>query len=329
MGILEENQGLTGEKLLWMYEKMFKIRTFEEKTNVEFSAGNLPGFLHLYAGQEAIAVGVCANLGHQDVITTTHRSHGHSIAKGVDVKKMMAELGGKVTGTSKGKGGSMHLFDRSVGMFGANAIVGGGVPMTVGAALSFKYKGERKVSVPFFGDGAVNQGAFLESLNLASIWKLPVVFVCDNNGFAENTPIYYHMSAKTLADRAIGFNMPGETVDGTDVLKVYSAAQKAVERARRGDGPTLLDCQCFRIYGHFTGDPDLIRSKEEKEEFKHRDPIRKFRDRILDEGLTSDDQVSEIESTVRSEIDEAWKFQLESPDPKPEDTLEGVYVNGG
>jgi len=318
---------ITVEKLLWIYEKMVKIRVFEERANKEFLAGNLPGFLHLYAGQEAIGVGVCANLRPEDMITTTHRSHGHSIAKGVDVKKMMAELGGKITGTSKGKGGSMHLFDTKVGMLGANGIVAGGVPMTVGAALYFQYKSMDNVSVTFFSDGAVNQGAFLESLNLASIWKLPVIFVCDNNGFAENTPISYHMSSRNLVDRSKGFNIDSEIVDGTDVLAVYSAAKKAIAQSRLGQGPVLLDCKCFRIYGHFTGDPDKIRTPEEKQSFKIKDPILKFTNAIIDEKIVDKNELETIDKKIDSEVEEAWQFQIDSPTPNVESILDGVYAN--
>src|SRR5712691_2605988 len=242
------------QRLLDMLRRMLTIRRFEERVKKEFADTNVKGFVHLYIGEEAVAVGVCSSLRKDDYVTSTHRGHGHCIAKGVDVRGMMAELFGKKTGTCKGKGGSMHIADLELGMLGANGIVGGGPPLACGSGLTAKVNKTDQVTICFFGDGASEQGTLHESLNLASIWKLPVIFVAENNGYAESTPAHYHCSVENIADRASGYNMPGVTLDGNDIFAVYEAAHEAVTRARAGQGPSLLECKTYRFNGHFEGD---------------------------------------------------------------------------
>lgn len=317
------------EDLLWMYERMRLIREFEDRVHELFGEGKLPGFVHLYAGEEAIAVGVCAQLTDDDYITSTHRGHGHCIAKGVDVNSMMAELYGKATGACKGKGGSMHIADVDKGMMGANGIVGGGGPLSCGPALTAKTLGQDNVTICFFGDGAAEQGTMHESMNLASIWNLPVVFVCENNGFAESTPVEYHASVKDIADRATAYNMPGLSVDGTDIFAVAEAVDEAVQRARQGQGPSLVECKAFRYYGHFEGDAMAYYTDEMREEFRERDPIDKFRQNVLERELVSEDELDEIDEKVKNAIDEAVEFAEESPMPDAEELTTDVYVSYG
>ncbi len=317
---------LSKEKLLQVYERMQLIRTFEDKAAALFAEGKLPGFVHLYAGEEAIGVGVCSHLTDADFITSTHRGHGHCIAKGVEVKPMMAELFGKITGSCKGKGGSMHIADVDKGMLGANGIVGGGGPLACGSGLMAKVKGTDQVTICFFGDGASEQGTMHEGMNMAKIWKLPVVFVCENNGFAESTPASYHCSAKDIADRATAYNMPGFTIDGTDFFAVHEAAGEAIARARRGEGPSLLECKAFRYYGHFEGDAKRYYTEALLEDFKKRDPIARFRQRVLSRNLVSEAELDAIDAKVKQTIEEAVKFGEESPYPALEDCLTDVYV---
>lgn len=317
---------ISKEKLLWIYERMRLIRAFEDRVADLFAAGKLPGFVHLYAGEEAIAVGVCAHLTDRDYITSTHRGHGHCIAKGVDINAMMAELYGKATGACKGKGGSMHIADVDKGMLGANGIVGGGGPLACGSGLTAKVLGTDQVTVCFYGDGAAEQGTMHESMNLASIWKLPVIFVCENNLYAESTPWTYHGATKSFADRATAYNMPGVLVDGTDVFAVYEAAGEAVARARRGDGPTLIEARAFRYYGHFQGDAMTYRTEEEVANYRAHDPIAQFRKRVLERGLVSEDELAEIDARVARTIDEAVRYAEDSPYPAPEECLTDVYV---
>lgn len=317
---------ISRDTLLWIYERMRLIRTFEDKVAELFAQGLLPGFVHLYAGEEAIAVGVCAHLTDRDYITSTHRGHGHCIAKGVDINAMMAELFGKATGACKGKGGSMHIADVSKGMLGANGIVGGGGPLACGSALTAKVTGTDSVTVCFFGDGAAEQGTMHEAMNLAAIWKLPVVFVCENNLYAESTPWFYHCAAKEIADRGSAYNMPGVLVDGTDVFAVYEAAGEAVARARRGEGPTLIEARAFRYYGHFQGDPLTYRTKEEEEEYRRRDPIDQFRRRVLERNLLTAAELDSIDARAREVVEAAVRFAQESPYPAPEELLTDVYV---
>lgn len=317
---------ISRDTLLWIYERMRLIRTFEDKVAELFAQGLLPGFVHLYAGEEAIAVGVCAHLTDRDYITSTHRGHGHCIAKGVDINAMMAELFGKATGACKGKGGSMHIADVSKGMLGANGIVGGGGPLACGSGLTAKVTGSDAVTVCFFGDGAAEQGTMHEAMNLAAIWKLPVVFVCENNLYAESTPWFYHCAARDIADRGTAYNIPGVLVDGTDVFAVHEAAGEAIARARRGEGPTLIEARAFRYYGHFQGDPLTYRTPEEEEEYRRRDPIDQFRRRVLERNLLTAAELDAIDARAREIVEAAVRFAQESPYPAPEECLTDVYV---
>jgi pyruvate dehydrogenase E1 component alpha subunit len=320
-------QTLDKPRLLQMYEQMMTIRQFEERAGREFAAGKVPGFVHLYAGEEAVAVGVCAHLTDDDYITSHHRGHGHCIAKGVDLRAMVAELLGREPGACRGKGGSMHIADVNKGMLGANGIVGGGFPLATGAGLTAKYNGRGQVAVCFFGDGAANQGTFHESLNLAGIWKLPVVYVAENNGYAESTPVTYHMSCRDIADRAAGYNMPGVTVDGLDLFAVYEAAGEAIARARRGEGPSLIECKTYRYHGHFEGDTITYRTKEEEESYRARDPIQRLRRYLLERAIATSEELDAIDRRVQERIDDAWSFAEAAPFPAPEETLTDVYVS--
>jgi len=325
---------LTQDKLIEMYYKMVLIRAFEDKVHELFAQGKIPGFVHLYAGEEAVAVGVISNLRRGDYITSTHRGHGHCIAMGVDIKGMMAELYGKKTGTCKGKGGSMHIADFEVGMLGANGIVGAGAPLAVGAALAAKYKGGGNVVVCFAGDGAQNQGAVLESLNAAAIWKLPLIFVVEDNQYAislrslSSTKLQPRVStARSVAERAVAFGIPSVTVDGMDVLAVYEAAKVAVERARAGEGPSLLDCKTYRYYGHFEGDPMVYRSVEEIEEWRKKDPIKLFKEKLLKSGVATEEMLADLERKAALEVMEAVKFAEESPYPEPSEAYTDVFTD--
>lgn len=319
-------QTLDKSLLLRLYEQMETIRQFEEAAGKEFAAGKIPGFVHLYAGEEAVAVGVCAHLSDDDFITSHHRGHGHCIAKGVDIRAMVAELLGREAGACRGKGGSMHIADVHKGMLGANGIVGGGFPLAAGAGLTAKTNGKGQVAICFFGDGASNQGTFHEGLNLAGIWKLPVVFVAENNGYAETTPVTYHMSCRDIADRAAGYGMPGLTVDGLDVLAVYEAAGEAIARARRGEGPSLIECKTYRYYGHFEGDTTTYRTKDELAFYRGRDPILGLRRFMVERTIASEEEVDAINKRVQERILDAWQFAEAAPLPAPEEALTDVYV---
>jgi len=314
------------EKLIDMYRVMVRIRVFENRVYKEFAAGNIPGFVHLYAGEEAIAAGACANLRPDDYITSTHRGHGHLIAKGGKTDRMMAELYGKKTGYNKGKGGSMHIAEVDIGILGADAIVGAGIPIAGGAALSAKLRGTDQVSVCFLGDGACNTSRFHEGVNLASIWKLPIVYIIENNVYAETTRVSYAMNISKIADRAAAYGIPGKTVDGNDVLAVYEVVGEAVARARKGEGPSLIECITCRHYGHYEGDTQTYRTKQEFEECHKRDPIPRFRKKLAEMGVLPDKKADKIHQEVEAEIDEAVKFAEESPFPAPEETLEDVYT---
>jgi pyruvate dehydrogenase E1 component alpha subunit len=319
---------LNRERLLDAYRRMRMIRAFEEKLNDLVSSGKLGGFLHLYAGEEAVAVGVCSHLSDTDFVGSTHRGHGHCIAKGVDVAGMMAELYGRSTGLCKGKGGSMHIADLDRGMLGANGIVGGGIPLATGAGLTAKQKKTGAVSIAFFGDGASNQGQFHESLNMASNWKLPVVYVVENNGYGEFTPTSFVVPVKDIADRAVSYGMPGMIADGMDFFDVYEKAGEAIERARKGEGPTLLECKTYRFYGHYIGDPMHYRSKEEAEDWKqNRDPLDRFEAKVLEAGLLDADDLREIDGEVARELEAAIESAEAAPLPSPEEVLTDVYVN--
>jgi pyruvate dehydrogenase E1 component alpha subunit len=321
------------EKLIGMYTRMLTIRRFEEKLKELFYGAQIPGFVHAYIGEEAVAVGTCSALEDDDYITSTHRGHGHLIAKGADLKRMMAEIFGKSTGYNKGKGGSMHIADFDIGILGANGIVGAGPPIATGAGLAAKLRGSDQVAVCFFGDGASNQGTFHESINLGSAWKLPVVYLCENNMYGEFTPAAEVVSVKDIADRAAGYNIPGVTVDGQDVVAVYEVVQEAVKRAREGDGPSLVECKTYRFEGHALGEEAFIRDRayrpaEEIEEWKsERDPIHLFKDKLLKQGVLTEEQASQIEKEVQARLEEAEAFARESPMPAPEEALEDVYVS--
>jgi pyruvate dehydrogenase E1 component alpha subunit len=314
------------EKLIDMYRMMVRIRTFEERVRQEFAAGNIPGFVHLYSGEEAVAVGACTNLRPDDYITSTHRGHGHLIAKGGKTDRMMAELYGKKTGYNKGKGGSMHIADTEMGILGANGIVGAGLPIAAGAAISAQSRGTDQVAICFLGDGATNTGRFHESVNLAACWNLPVIYVIENNMYAETTPICDACRLVNVADRAGAYGVPGETVDGNDVLAVYKTTGEAVARARKGGGPTLVECKTYRHHGHYEGDTTTYRTDEEVEEWKKDDPIVRFRKRLVDMGIFAEKDAAKVDMEINEEIETAVKFAAESPLPAPEEALEDVYV---
>lgn len=317
---------LAKEKLAEMYKKMLEIRCFEEKVFELYGQNLVPGTIHLYAGEEAVAVGVCSSLRNDDYITSTHRGHGHCIAKGAELKRIMAEILGKKTGYCKGKGGSMHIADFNVGMLGATAVVGAGLPIAVGAGLSAKLRKTDQAVACFFGEGASNQGTFHESINIASAWSLPVIFVCENNLYAMGTRQSRIMNIGNIADRAVAYGIPGVTVDGNDVLAVFGASQKAVDRARSGGGPTLIECKTYRHKGHSRVDPAKYRPKEEVEQWLAKDPLRRFKETLLQNGAFSRVEVQKIEENVAAEIEEAVKFAVESPYPSPEEALEDVYA---
>lgn len=303
---------------------MLLIRRFEETAERESKAGRMPGFMHLYAGEEAVAVGVCAHLRQTDFVTSTHRGHGHCIAKGAPVRGMVAELFARATGVCGGKGGSMHMFDFGKGVLGANGIVGAGLPLACGAALTAKTRGTDQVAVAFMGDGATNHGTFHESLNLASIWSLPVVFVVENNLYGEGTPLESTTRVAEIARRAASYGMPGETVDGQDVLAVYAAAGAAVARARSGGGPSLLVCQTYRYGGHFVGDAATYRTRAEEEAYRQRDCLERLRRHLRERDLLPQGELERCEREVAAELDDALRYAASSP--WPDDLLDDVYV---
>ena len=313
--------------LLNLYKTMVRIRNFELMAEKLFLEGELLGFIHLYIGEESIATGVITNLRKDDFITSTHRGHGHMIAKGADVNRMMAELYGRTTGYCKGKGGSMHIADFSIGVLGANGVVGGSLPIAVGAGLGIKMKKTDQIAVAFFGDGASNTGAFHESLNFASIYKLPIIFVVENNKFASTVRTKDTTSVENISDRAVGYGMPGTTIDGNDVISVYETAKEIIKRARESGGPCLLEVKTYRIKGHFVGDPELYRDKKEVEEFWLSEPIKKFEKRLMEEKLLNELEKKKIWEDAQKEIKEAVKFAKESPMPSGEDALTDLFVN--
>ncbi len=315
-------------KLLEMYRQMLTIRFFEEKVFELYGQNLVPGTIHLYAGEEAVAVGVCANLRKDDYITSTHRGHGHCIAKGARLDKTMSEILGRRTGYCKGKGGSMHIADFNIGMLGATAVVGAGIPIAAGAGLSIKLRGTDQVVACFFGDGASNQGTFHEAINLAAVWSLPVVFVCENNLYAMGTRQSRVMLIENIADRAKAYGIPGIAVNGNDVLAVSESARKAVERARQGKGPALIECKTYRHKGHSRFDPAAYRPKQEVDAWLKKDPIAIFQTRLLDMGILSEASVEQLVHECRKAVDDATKFALKSPFPEPEEALEDVYSPG-
>ncbi|HYA36239.1 MAG TPA: thiamine pyrophosphate-dependent dehydrogenase E1 component subunit alpha [Candidatus Binataceae bacterium] len=319
------------DKLLEMYRSMQRIREFESKVRDLSLAGEIPGFVHVSIGEEASSTGVCAALRKTDRITSNHRGHGHLIAKGGTLKQMMAEIFGKKTGYCKGKGGSMHIVDYSLGILGANGIVGAGLPIATGSALAAVIAGKDDVTACFFGDGASNEGTFHESLNLAAVWKLPVIFVCENNGFGEFTPMQTVTSVRDIAQRAKAYNIPGVIVDGNNVVEVYQATTEAVARARAGEGPTLLECKTYRWEGHVVGEQAFIgeegyRQKSEIEEWKRKCPIIRYEQFLLSDAKLSKAEITKIVDETRAELDEAVKFARESALPDVSEVTTDVFV---
>ncbi len=313
------------QKQLWIYRVMNEIRFFEEKAYEFFAANKLRGSVHLYTGEEAIASAIVSQLSDEDYITSTHRGHGHGIAKSGDLKAAMAELMGKETGFCHGRGGSMHIADLKKGNLGANAIVGGGIPIAVGGALAQSYKGTDNVTVTFFGDGASNQGTFHESINLASVWNLPIIFVCENNGFGISVPVKQSTSVKDISVRAKGYDIPGITVDGNDVFAIYEAAETAIKRARQGKGPTLIECKTYRWRGHWTGDPEVYRTKDDVKAWMEKDPIKRMKAKMIEEKVATEAELDAIEKKAMADVEEAAAFAVASPEPDPKTVMDNVY----
>ena len=314
------------EFLLGLYLKMVRIRQFEERVKYLFLEGIMPGTIHQCQGQEASCVGVCAALNEDDVITSTHRPHGHCLAKGMTTKEMMAELFGRSTGCCKGKGGSMHMGNPAKGVIPAIAIVGGNTPIAAGAALAFKMKKETRVAISFMGDGACNEGVFHESINMASIWDLPVIYVVENNLYGASTPINLVIKVDNISERAQAYKIPGFTIDGNDPIKVYEAAKEAVERARGGKGPTLLELITYRITGHSRRDPASYQPEEERAEAKAKEPIGCFRKFLLESQSVDEAELNQIDEEIEQEIEAAVEAAMSDPEPAPEDALEDIFV---
>ncbi|MFN0582618.1 thiamine pyrophosphate enzyme, C-terminal TPP binding domain protein [Staphylococcus epidermidis] len=312
------------EQARWIYKTMNEIRFFEEKVHKIFSDGRIPGFVHLYVGEEAVATGVMSQLNDDDYITSTHRGHGHAIAKGCDLNGMMAEIMGKRDGLGHGKGGSMHVAEIDKGMLGANGIVSGGFGLAIGASISIINQGKDNVAVCFFGDGAANEGNFHEGLNFASILDLPVLFICENNQFAEGTTHDYASASETIAERAAAYNMPGVRVDGMDVVEVYKATQEAVERAKNGEGPTLIECDTYRKYGHFEGDEQKVKSPDDRNADKN--ATVEFRKRAIEENWLTEKEADEIEKAAEQAVEDAVKFAEESELPDEDSLYKDVFA---
>lgn len=322
-------KGYSKEQLIRFYEIMFRMRRFEEEVFEFYKKGMMAGLAHLYLGEEAVATGVCAALNENDYIGSTHRGHGHLVGRGADLNKMMAEILGKATGYSKGKGGSMHIMALDKGILGANGIVGGEIPIATGAAYSAKYRGTDQVAVSFFGDSASNEGTFHESINMASAWDLPIVYVIENNLYGISTDIRDVTNVENIADRAFGYGIPGVVVDGMDVISVYEAAKTAVERARAGQGPTLIECKTYRWQGHHVGDPAVYRERKnpnEKAEWYERCPINCLKDEILKEKLITEKEFEAIENKIEAEVQEAVKFAAESPYPEITESFADMFA---
>ena len=320
---VEQRGTLSHEELRDFFREMLLIRRFEEKVEERFRAGELPGFLHVAIGQEACAVGVCRALEDGDVIASTHRAHGHTLAKGTTPNELMAELYGKIEGCSHGYGGSMHLYDVERGNMGANAVVGGGLPQITGAALAFKLRGESRVALAFFGDGATNIGTFHEALNLAQLWQVPAVFVLEDNKWAESTPEQQHSPIRDLSKRAEAFGMATIKANGQDVEEVYRAARKALDHARSAKGPVFLHLETYRLSGHYIGDPQVYRSKDEQRDVReHHDPLTQLREKLE----ISDEEFAEMDAEVHDVVDASVDFAKNGTDPKPEDALKNVYA---
>ena len=312
--------------MLEMYRRMVRIREFELAAIDIFKRGMVKGAVHPYIGQEASGVGICMALRNDDLIAGTHRSHGHNVAKGADSKKMMAEILGKETGYCKGRGGSMHIAAFETGSLGALAVVGSGIPIAVGAALAFKMRGEDRVTVPFTGDAGSNTGNWHEGVNMAACWSLPVVFALENNHYGVSTNIAYSCRVEDLSIRAQSYGIPGVNVDGFDVLAVYEAAVAAVERARRGDGPTLLVTESYRFEGHYAGEPEVYRERSEVQEWRKKDPIPRFRNYLVGKGIAGEAEVAAIDAEVKQEMVDAVKFAQDSPAPDPATRMDYIYA---
>lgn len=312
------------EEARWIYKTMNEIREFEDKVHEIFGKGEIPGFVHLYVGEEGVATGVMALLEDDDYITSTHRGHGHAIAKGCDLNGMMAEIMGKRDGLGHGKGGSMHVAEIDKGMLGANGIVSGGFGLATGAGISLRNQGKNNVAVCFFGDGAANEGNFHEGLNFASILNLPVIFVCENNQFGEGTTHKYASASETIAERASAYNMPGVYVDGMNVVEVYDAAKEAIERAKNGEGPTLIECDTYRKYGHFEGDEQKVKSKEDRN--ADRNPTEEFRKYAIENDLLTEDEANEIETAVKKAVEDAVEFGENSELPDLDSLYKDVFA---
>ncbi len=316
--------------MLTMYRNMLRIRRFEERLGEEWAQGNIPGLIHLYVGEEAVAVGACSTLRKNDYVTSTHRGHGHCIAKGGDLRKMMAELFGKDTGYCKGRGGSMHIAAPEIGIVGCSGIAGAGIPIAVGVGLSIKLRKTDQVCVSFFGDGASNTGAFHEAMNMAALWQLPVVYIIENNLYAISVPASKATRLSNIADRAAAYDMSHAVVDGMDVLSVHESVAEAVGRARRGEGPTLVECKTYRFRGHFEGDPkrgETYRSKLEMDEWEKRDPIFRLKDKMIKEQKATEHELNAVDQEALREVDEAVSFAKHSPAPKPEDVRSYLFVS--
>jgi len=318
---------LTKEKLLKMYQDMLKIRYFENKITDLYSKGLMPGLAHLYIGEEAIAVGVCNNLTERDFAVSTHRGHGHLIAQGCDLKRMMAEVLGKEDGYCRGKGGTMHIADFSKGILGANGIVGAGIPIATGSGYSAKVRGTDQVTIAFFGDAASNQGTFHESINMAAAWKLAVIYVCENNLYGISVDIRKVTNTKNLATRALAYDIPGVVVDGNDVLEVYRVTKEAVKRARQGEGTSLIECKTYRWKGHHVGDPGRVyRLEKETKEWMIRCPIKTYKERLLKENVATDKELVIIEENIKQMVEEATNFAIKSPYPKEKEAFEDLFT---
>lgn len=317
--------------VLDVYRRIYLVREFELRAIEERRRGLIPGFIHSCVGEEATAVGACLALNQDDVITSTHRGHGHLLAKGGDPRYMMAELAARSSGYCKGRGGSLHIADFDLGILGANGIVGGGIPAAVGAALAFSMRKEKRVALSFFGDGATNQGSFHEAANMAGLWKLPVIFFCENNLYGEGTPQSKQAPLCDLAKRAESFCFPGVIVDGNDPLAVYEVTREAVERARAGEGPTFIEGKTYRFRGHYEGDPQVYRIPGEMEEWQARDPIPTFRQRLIEQWSIAEDEIKQVEDSVQQQLNEAVAYASSAPIPQEGEALEGVYadIHGG
>lgn len=321
----EKSRRIEKDLLASMLLRMYRIRSLEKTVKQLYFQDLITGPLHLYIGEEAVAVGACSALEPTDYVVSTHRGHGHCIAKGGDLKKMMAELLGRETGYCKGRGGSMHLTDPKIGLLASSGIVGGGIPISLGAGFSSIYRKSGQVAVCFLSDGATNQGSFHESLNLAALWRLPIVFVCENNLYAITVSVAKSLPIKDIADRSISYGIPGKIVDGMDVVAVYQAVKEAVDRAREGKGPSLIECKTYRFEGHWVGDPIVYRTDEEVEKWKKRDPIIKFRKILLGKESFTEDELDNIKKQANQEIQEAVEFAKNSPFPNPKEVEKYVY----